>query len=61
MLHEAIQEQLKIQGFTGMWHCFEEPMSLKPDRPTDGLERLLDLLKSEASYRQTRSFAYRLK
>jgi DNA replication protein DnaC len=61
MLHEAIQEQMKIQGFTGMRHCFEEQMALKPDRPAGALELLLDLLKSEASYRQTRSFAYRLK
>ena len=61
MLHEATQKQLKVQGFTGMRLCFEEQMALKPDRATGELELLLDLLKSEAAYRQTRSFAYRLK
>lgn len=61
MLHEEIRAYLKQLGFNGMLSCFDETLELNKAQHLSWSEILLSLLKSESSYRQTRSFMYRLR
>jgi DNA replication protein DnaC len=58
MSYENIKEQLGSLGFKGMLQHFDDMVSLKQEQKWP--QMLLSLLKSEASYRQTRSFIYKL-
>lgn len=59
MSYENIKEQLGALGLKGMLQHFDDMISLKPQEPK-WPQMLLSMLKNEASYRQTRSFMYKL-
>lgn len=59
MSYESIKEQLGALGFKGMLQYFNDMVSLKPQEQK-WPQVLLAMLKNEASYRQTRSFMYKL-
>ena len=59
MSYENIKEQLGVLGLKGMLQHFDDMISLKPQEQK-WPQMLLSLLKNEASYRQTRSFMYKL-
>ncbi|MBC8344496.1 MAG: ATP-binding protein [Bacteroidetes bacterium] len=59
MLYESIKEQLGALGLKGMQQHFDDMVSLKPQEQK-WPQLLLSMLKNEASYRQTRSFMYKL-
>ncbi|MEI8055748.1 MAG: ATP-binding protein, partial [bacterium] len=58
MLHENIKEQFGVLGLKGMLQYFDDMIDLKSQE--EWPQMLLSMLKSEASYRQTRSFMYKL-
>lgn len=58
MSHENIKEQFRVLGLKGMLQCFDDMINLKSQE--EWPQMLLSMLKSEASYRQTRSFMYKL-
>jgi DNA replication protein DnaC len=58
MSYENIKEQLGALGLKGMLQHFEDMVDLKT--PEQWPQTLLSMLKSEVSYRQTRSFMYKL-
>ncbi len=58
MSHENIKEQFGALGLKGMLQCFDDMIDLKSQE--DWPQMLLSMLKSEVSYRQTRSFMYKL-
>lgn len=59
MLREDITKQLELLKLKGMLQYFDDAISLQT-QDQQWLQLLLSLLKSEASYRQTRSFMYKL-
>ena len=59
MPYESIKEQLEVLGLKGMLQHFDDIVSLKPQEQKWS-QMLLSMLKNEASYRQTRSFMYKL-
>lgn len=59
MPYENIKEQLGALGFKGMLQYFDDMVSLK-SQEQKWPQLLLSMLKREASYRQTRSFMYKL-
>ena len=59
MSYEHIKEQLGVLGLKGMLQHFDDMISLKPQEQK-WPQMLLSMLKNEASYRQTRSFMYKL-
>lgn len=58
MPYENIKEQLGALGLKGMLQYFRDVVDLKSQEQWPQL--LLSMLKSEVSYRQTRSFMYKL-
>jgi DNA replication protein DnaC len=59
MVHEDIKEQLGALGLKGMLQHFDDIVSLKPQEQK-WPQMFLSMLKNEVSYRQTRSFMYKL-
>ncbi len=59
MPYEEIKEQLEVLGLKGMLQHFDDSVSLR-QQDQKWLQMLLSMLKNEASYRQTRSFMYKL-
>jgi DNA replication protein DnaC len=57
-LHENIKEQFGALGLKGMLQYFDDIVDLKSQEEWPQI--LLSMLKSESSYRQTRSFMYKL-
>lgn len=58
MSHENIKEQFGALGLKGMLQYFDDMIDLKSQE--EWPQMLLSMLKSESSYRQTRSFMYKL-
>lgn len=58
MPHEPIKKQLEMLGLKGMLQYFNDTLDLKAQEQWP--QMLLSMLKNEASYRQTRSFRYKL-
>ncbi len=58
MSYENIKEQFGALGLKGMLQYFDDMVDLKSQEQWP--QMLLSMLKSEASYRQTRSFIYKL-
>lgn len=58
MSYENIKEQFGALGLKGMLQYFDDMVDLKSQEKWP--QMLLSMLKSEASYRQTRSFMYKL-
>lgn len=58
MSYENIKEQLGALGLKGMLQYFNDTIDLKSQEQWP--QMLLSMLKNEASYRQTRSFMYKL-
>lgn len=58
MSYENIKEQFGVLGLKGMLQYFNDMVDLKSQE--EWPQMLLSMLKNEASYRQTRSFMYKL-
>jgi DNA replication protein DnaC len=59
MLHNEIRTQLTTLGFKGMLQAYDEKNELSPN-DSQWLDSFKQLLEAEITYRQTRSFMYRL-
>lgn len=60
MLHEDIQEQIEKLGFKGMLPTFSELVESSNNHDMPWQQVIKMLLAAEITYRQTRSFMYRL-